>query len=278
MTLLALAVASGAEVTAHHVDHGLRPGGSGEAAMVAEVAARWGAGFRAHRVDIADGPDLEERCRRARLELLPPGWLTGHTADDQAETVLMRLIRGTGPSGLAAMDEHRHPLLQLRRVETESLCEHLGIAPFEDPTNIDRRFTRNRIRHEVIPLLADVTGRDVVPLVNRTAELTRRQSAVIAGLAQAVDPTDAAALSAQPEPVATEALRMWWASSTGGAAPPDRRAIGRMMAVVSGEHRGCDVTAGWRLLRTRGRLRLVHDPGSGGASDGVAGGARPDTR
>lgn len=257
LALLALAVATGSAVTAHHVDHGLRPAGNEEAAAVAEACSRWGAAFEAHAVEVLDGPDLEARCRNARMEVLPPGFLTGHTADDQAETVLLRLLRGTGPAGLAAMDLPRHPLLELRRADTEDLCVHLEVTPFVDPTNQSPRFTRNRIRHEVLPLLAEVTGRDVVPLVNRSAELLRAQNAAIGELAAVLDPSDVPALRSVPVPVAMESLRSWWSSQTDGLPPPDRAAMQRMLDVIEGTHRGCEVAAGWRLDRSAGRLRLT---------------------
>jgi hypothetical protein len=82
--LLALSLATGARVTAHHVDHGLRSASGSEAGFVQRLCGRWGAGFAAHRVVVPDGPDLERRCREARLGVLPSGCLTGHTADDQA--------------------------------------------------------------------------------------------------------------------------------------------------------------------------------------------------
>lgn len=259
LALLALATATGSAVTAHHVDHGLRPGGNEEAASVADVCRRWGAAFEAHRVEVVDGPDLEARCRMARMEILPPGCLTGHTADDQAETVLFRLVRGTGPAGLAAMDVPRHPLLDLRSAETEELCVHLEVTPFVDPTNESPRFTRNRIRHEVLPLLSEVTGRDVVPLVNRTAELLRAQNAAIGELAAKLDPSDVTKLRSVPVPVAMESLRTWWHSETDGLPPPERAAMQRMLDVVEGVHRGCEVTAGWRLDRSANRLRLTSE-------------------
>lgn len=261
LALLALALATGSAVTAHHVDHGLRPGGNDEAAAVRGVCRLWGAVFEAHSVGLADGPDLEARCRQARLAVLPSGCLTGHTADDQAETVLLRLLRGTGPSGLAAMESHRHPLLELRRADTERLCAHLEVTPLVDPTNDSPRFTRNRIRHEVLPLLAEVMGRDVVPLVNRTAELLRSHNAAIGELAAGLDPRDVSALRSVPAPVATEALRTWWTSETDGLPPPGRAAVQRMLEVVEGARRGCEVTAGWRLDRSAGRLRLTDGAG-----------------
>lgn len=258
--LLALAVAHGARVVAHHVDHGLRPGSDEEADVVAGLCRRWGAGFRSHTATVADGGDLESRCRAARRAVLPPGCLTGHTADDQAETVLLRLLRGTGPVGLSAMSPDTHPLLALRRADTVALCAHLGVTPLRDPTNDWPRFTRNRVRHEVLPLLSEVAGRDVVPLLARTAELAAGQSRVVAALAAGIDPLDAARVAGSPPPVAAAALRGLWHERTGGLPPPDRAAVDRMLEVASGSRRACDVARGWRLSRSRGRLRLSAPP------------------
>lgn len=268
--LLALALAAGLQVTAHHVDHGLRAGGADEAAAVASLARAWGAGFVAHTVEVAEGGNLEERCRQARLGALPTGVLLGHTADDLAETVVLRLLRGTGPAGLAAMGRATHPLLGLRRADTVGLCAHLGVVAFDDPTNTDPRFRRNRVRAEVLPLLHDVAGRDVVPLLCRLADLAGEQAEVLQALAAGIDPTDARALRDLAPAVAREALRAWWRADTGGLPPPDAAALGRMMAVARGDRAGCDVAAGWRLRRTAGRLRLEGPravaPGTGASS------------
>ncbi len=256
--LLALAVAAGLRVTAVHIDHGLRPGSELEADRVRRMAAAWGTGFRAERVEVAEGSDLEARARQARRSVLPADALYGHTADDQAETVLLRLLRGTGPTGLAAMRTDHHPLLLLRRAETVALCEHLGVVPVEDPTNDDARFRRNRVRHEVLPLLDDVAGRDVVPLLCRLATLAAQDASLVAALAEDLDPTDAAAVTAAPRPVAVAALRRWWIGCTGAPYPPDQAATERVLAVAAGEVRSCDVADGWRVHRTSGRLRLEH--------------------
>ena len=132
--------------------------------------------------------------------MLGPDAATGHTADDQAETVLVNLLRGAGVHGLAAMRAGPgHPLLGLRRAETVALCEHLGLVPVRDPSNDDPRFVRNRVRHELLPLCSAIAGRDVVPVL-------ARQAGVLAGDADLLDrrwprwsiPTDAAALAARP--------------------------------------------------------------------------------
>lgn len=255
--LLVLAVAAGCDATAVHVDHGLRKGSRAEAAVVEQLARRVGAGFRSEVVEVPHGPDLEARARNARRSVLPPGTLFGHTADDQAETVLVRLLRGTGPTGLAAMRSAGHPLLGLRRSETRGLCLALGIEVVDDPSNRDPRFVRNRVRTELLPLLDDIAGRDVVPLLVRLAGQAADQADLIGHLAASLDPRDASAVAAAPQPVAAAALRGWWAEATGLDHPPDAAAVARMSAVARGERVGCEVSAGWSLRRRQGRLRLV---------------------
>ena len=255
--LLALAVAAGLVVEAAHVDHGLRHDSSTDGHHVARLASAWGAAFRSVSVVVEPGPNLEERARRARHRALGPAALVGHTADDQAETVLIRLLRGTGPAGLAAMSPDRHPILGLRRTETRALCRHLGVTPIDDPSNADDRFVRNRVRHEVLPLLENVAGRDVVPLLARLADLAAEQVDLIDDLASHIDPTDSHELKGVHGVVASRALRSWWMSETGNDHPPDSAALDRMLDVVRGGSVGCDVTDGWSLRRTAGRLRLV---------------------
>lgn len=256
LALLVLAAAQGCEVTAYHVDHGLRAGSAAEARVVEEVARALGANFVARRAPVAPGPNLEARARAARTAALPAGHATGHTADDQAETVLLRLLRGTGVAGLAAMRPGpQHPLLRLRRAETEAVCEGLGLRPVRDPTNADRRFWRNRIRHEVLPLLADVAGRDVVPLLCRLADVAREESDALEMLADELDAADARVLSAAPTAVARRALRRWLASQA-PPYPPDRAGLERVLDTARGRTRACEVAGAGRVRRRSGRLEL----------------------
>ena len=255
LALLVLARAAGLACTAVHVDHGLRPGSAAEADVVAAAASRFGAAFRAERVHLEPGGDLEQRARLARRAVLGPEALTGHTADDQAETLLVNLLRGAGPAGIGAMIPGGiHPILGLRRSETVALCRDMGLEPVHDPSNHDPRFVRNRIRHEVLPLLAEVAGRDPVPLLNRTAQHARDLVACVEVLAADVDPTDTRALALLPPQLAAASLRTWLRNDLGH--PPSSAELERVMAVVRHEASACELRGGRRVARTDGRLRI----------------------
>jgi tRNA(Ile)-lysidine synthase len=256
LALLVLAVAAGCTVTAVHVDHGLRPGSASEADVVEAAAARYGADFRAERVFVGDGPNLEARARAARLDALGPEAATGHTADDQAETVLANLLRGSGVDGLAGMRSGlRHPLLNLRRSETVALCLRYGLDPVDDPSNRNGRFLRNRIRRELIPLCSALAGRDVVPVLARQASVLAGDAETLDAVAAMVDPTDAAAVSGSPQPVARRALRRWLAGED--RYPPPLDAIERVLDVARGVHTAAEIPGGRRVSRSGGRLSIT---------------------
>lgn len=267
LALLVLAVAAGCEVTAVHVDHGLRPGGAGEADLVAQAATRLGARFEARRVEVAPGPNLEARARSARWSVLPADAATGHTADDQAETVLLNLLRGAGLAGVAGMQPGtRHPLLAIRRADTVRVCATEGLTPVLDPTNVDPTYRRNRIRHEVLPLLDEVAGRDVVPLLARAAAQSRAAIDHLEAEAAAAipDPADVASLRAAPPALASVALRRWLRSCSPEGHPPDAAALERVLVVVAGEVRATEIGGGWRVARRSGRLLLEPPAGQAG--------------
>ncbi len=151
-----------------HVDHGLRPESAAEAGPVAVLAGRLGLGFESVRVEVESGPSLQDQARRARHAALAgvadrigaTAIALGHTADDQAETVLMRLLTSATPWSLRAMAERdgrlARPLLRVWRQATMDYCAALGLAPIDDPSNRDPRFLRSRVRHELLPALEGV--------------------------------------------------------------------------------------------------------------------------
>jgi tRNA(Ile)-lysidine synthase len=250
--MLALARAAGCAVTAVHVDHGLRHGSAGEASIVATAAVRFGANFRSETIVVAPGPNLEARARDARFAVLPPDVLTGHTADDQAETVLINLMRGAGLDGLAGMGAVGHPILRLRRRETVALCQAHELEVVHDPSNDDARFLRNRIRHELLPLLVDVGQRDVAAVVARQASHLRDDADLLDLLATDIDPTNAKALNAAPVALARRAVRRWLANPM----PPSADEVERVLAVARGKVIACELEGGRRIARTAWVLRV----------------------
>ncbi|MDE2654755.1 MAG: tRNA lysidine(34) synthetase TilS [Gemmatimonadota bacterium] len=157
----------GVRLHAAHVDHRMREGSSDDAAWVGGICAEWGVQFHLCEADPGVTTEAEGReLRYAFLEevrrKLGDGALTmtAHTADDQAETVLFRAARGSGPRGLAGIRAARppsvvRPLLPFRRAEIEAYAAERGIPFREDPTNRDPRWTRNRLRHEILPALEE---------------------------------------------------------------------------------------------------------------------------
>ena len=253
MALLVLALAHGLKVTAYHVDHGLRVGSSSEADIVRDATERFGAKFVSLKVELDDGANLEARARNARFALLPSGVLTGHTADDQAETVLINLMRGSGTDGLSGMRKsHTKPLLGLRRSETHALCNELNIDVVNDPSNDDPRFQRNRVRHELLPLLDSIARRDVAAIIARDSLLVGDDEQYLQELASFIDVHDAQALAAAPLPLARRAIRMWLANPY----PPDSATVERVLEVARGIHPGCNIDGDRQVRRSNQRLRL----------------------
>jgi tRNA(Ile)-lysidine synthase len=270
VALLALAADAGLEPVAVHVDHALRPVSGDEGAAVAAVAVRLGADVRAVRAPVAAGPNLEARAREARYDALDEARaeigagvvLVGHTADDQAETVLLNVLRGSAGAGLAGMAP-RHgtvvrPLLGYRREQTHALCAALGLPVLADPMNDDRGFRRVVIRHDVLPMLSALAERDLVPVLARQADILRSESEYLDALASSAwpdaDPPSVRALLELPVPLARRAVRQWV-----GAPPPSSLEVERVLAVASGETRATELAGRRAVRRSGGRLLLAFD-------------------
>lgn len=161
------------ELSAHAVNHGLRPEAAEEVAVAEQWAQKNGVAFGVTHLKVAPGGNLQARARAARLACLREQAqrvgaaciALGHHADDRAETVLLRILRGTGPAGLGAMGARTGDLIRpFIRARRSDVMIHLKrhVIPFsQDPSNVDRRFMRARVRWEVLPLLESISPRIV---------------------------------------------------------------------------------------------------------------------
>ena len=198
------------------VDHQLQSGSGDIAEAAATQLSAIGVKADVVAVEVGSAGGPEAAARRARYAALESvdadAVLLGHTLDDQAETVLLGLGRGSGPRSIAGMapvdGRWRRPFLQLRRSDTEQICRAYDLRWWADPHNTDPAYRRSRIRSEVMPLLEDVLGGGVAEALARTAEQVRIDGAHLDTLADAVvDPLDIATLENLPDALRSRVLR-----------------------------------------------------------------------
>lgn len=223
--LVSTVAAIGANRTrAVFVAHGLETSPLLEIAATS-IIARCGVPIDVRRAPVEDGPNLEARARDARYAALAvavqPGelLLTGHTQDDQAETVIMRLAQGAGATGLAGIPRSREgivrPFLNVSRADLRDEADAIGLPYVDDPANADDRFTRSRTRDSVMPVLESSYGDETKSNLARSGDLLRVDDAYLDELAagvsvrvhgrQAFVPTSA--IATLPKPVAARVVR-----------------------------------------------------------------------
>lgn len=259
-----------------HFDHRARRAGAQEAQFVADLAARVGATVRVGRAERATKG--EDDARRARYEFLRrvaaehngARIATGHTRDDQAETVLLHAVRGSGIAGLSGMRPERdgviRPLLAIGRAETAAVCAAAGVQPLEDPTNRSLRYARNRVRRKVMPELEAINPQAsaaLARLADAAAEVSgsqrSRAEALLAGATR--DGTIALEALGDDAPLREEALAIAWERATGQTlSARHRTAIGAQAARSDG--RATLDLPGGRLLREHSLLRIEARGGS----------------
>lgn len=262
--LLLLALAQGLHVTVHHVDHHARPSSGEDAEFVRALCISLGVNCVVHDVVVRPGTNFEARARAARRSQLPVTALTGHTMDDLAETVLLNLLRGAGASGLSAMVESpTKPILRLRRRDVAGLVRAAHITARHDESNDDLTFRRNHVRHVVLPVLNESAGRDVVPLLSRSAHHLAAdhqwlQEIISPDLERSLGDVDCRELRTWPESRLSYWLREHLRTTDEGtdSYPPSSDEIDRAVRVVRGEVVACELSRGRRLARSGQRLSL----------------------
>jgi tRNA(Ile)-lysidine synthase len=271
------------------VDHGLQPGSADQAARVTATMTELGLspaltvavevsvpGSAAYR-----GPEAAARSARyaaleaaAKTTAAPGGaWIMlGHTLDDQAETVLLGLARGSGARSLAGMAPHSgrylRPLLQIRRSQTAAACAALGLDSWDDPQNSDRAFTRTRVRRDLMPALTAALGPGLAEALARTAELLRADADALDAIATAeaeklggtgaamVEGWPADAVGALPDAIRHRVLRQAALAAGCPAGDLSHRHTASLDELVVGWHgqRWADLPGGVRCQRRYGRL------------------------
>ena len=223
------------ELVVVHVDHDQRSGSANDARVVAGLAAELGLAHEEVRVSPRGGD--EEALRSARYAALErvarrvgAGTIAlGHTADDQAETVLLHVLRGAGLDGLAAMRVREglrfRPLLGAWRSQVEAYCAARGLDPLHDPTNDDQGFTRNRVRAELLPFLEQRYNARVKEALVRLAEAAAAEHDAVVALAERWSrgrrgAVPRAAFNGLPEAVRAEVVRRAWQRAAGLEALP----------------------------------------------------------
>jgi tRNA(Ile)-lysidine synthase len=267
------------------VDHALQPDSAVVSAGVVATLAGLGMPSDVVRVHVEpEGAGPEAAARSARYaaldRLAAPGAtdegreatvLLGHTLDDQAETVLLGLGRGSGVRSLAGMAQRRgrflRPFLSLRRASTAAVCREAGLTPWSDPHNADPAYTRVRVRSRVLPVLEAELGPGIVPALARTADLAREDADLLDGLAADQDPgpqPDCADLARLPAALRRRVLRNWLRAAGGvDLAAGHLRAVDRLVTDWHGQ-RHVEVP-GLTVRRLDGRLTVAHRlPGAPG--------------
>ena len=282
-----------------HLDHRLRKSSSKDAKWVADLAARLGFKSVIGRARVADdaraaSDNLEQAAREARYAFLERTAkrvsahyvLTGHTMDDQAETVLLRLMRGSAALGLGGMEALRpvaknstiklvRPLLWARRSETEDYCRHRKIQFLSDEMNDDESFARVKVRKQLLPLMQSFNNR-IVEAISRTASQLREDGAVLVTDSDALlqraavfneegndgettpPKLDVKVLAEAPPALRRRALRQWLSNARGSTRRLEMVHLSAVEKLLEGNAGGrvAELPSGGRVRRKRNRLEF----------------------
>lgn len=263
LALVAAAAAEGKHVRAVVVDHGLQPGSADVAARAAKEAQRLGVPAEVVRVDVDAASDtgravgLEAAARAARYEALFEAagtdadvWVA-HTADDQAETLILGALRGN-PAGMAhRSDRLVRPFLFLRRAETVGACQELGLDTWDDPMNHDSVYRRVAIRQQIIPALTEILGGDAVAPLAAAANRIADDRQLVESLTDLEPTTDCAELIADPAPVRRRRIAAWLIDNDIPVQGDQLAAIERL--VIDWHGQGPITLSGGRTVTREGR-------------------------
>ncbi len=270
-----------------HLDHRLRPDSADDARFVAALATAWKLHAEVARENVAarakrKKQSLETAARDARRAFFAkaagqhecPRLFLAHHADDQAETFLFNLFRGAGVTGLGAMRmiatnddlEIARPLLAIWREEIDAYIAAHRLAFREDVSNLDPRFTRNRLRHEVIPALSAAFGRDVRRSVWRAAEILRDEDEYLGTLPGVLQlPAELSVRELREQPIALQRRLIHRWLKAGGISLVGFDEVEAVRALLTGTRAKTNLPSGWHARRNSGRI-FLQSPAEGSVS------------
>jgi len=265
-----------------HLDHASRAGSAADAAFVERLATDWHLESAIERVDVAARArkhkrSLETAAREARYAFFAqiarerkcPRLFLAHHADDQVETFLFNLFRGASSSGLAGMTalssrsvdglelQISRPLLQTWREEIDAYIAKHHLSFREDDSNADRRFTRNRLRHEIIPALEEAFGRDIRRAIWRAAEILRAEDEFLtASLGPENSPVEFRVPQLQAEPMALQRRRLHAWLKARGVPNVGFAEVEAVRGLLGTRAAKTNLPGGWHARRRAGKLFL----------------------
>ena len=263
------------------VDHQLQSGSADQAAKVqVELKAMGYQEVIIEKVSVKEESGLEADARAARyaaLDAIAKAYgatqiFLGHTRDDQAETVLLGLARGSGTrslSGMAVLNgKYARPFLQLTREQIVAACNEVGLKPWNDPHNVNEKFSRVRVRNKVMPVMEEEIGPGIAAALARSAAILRDDADALDEMAQAVisrvdlSDLDCAALAELPRAIRSRVLRtaIYAAGAPSGSVSADHLS-GVEAMVTSWRGQGeASLPGGVKVARISGRLSLLARP------------------
>ena len=263
------------------VDHQLQTGSADQAKKVQEQLKAMGyQEVIIEKVSVVEKSGIEADARTARyaaLDAIAHAYgasqvFLGHTRDDQAETVLLGLARGSGTRSLSGMatvnGKYARPFLQLTRVQTIAACAEAAIIPWNDPHNVNEKFSRVRVRNKVMPIMEEEIGPGIAAALARSAAILRDDADALDEMAQAVisrvdlSDLDCAALAELPRAIRSRVLRaaIYAAGAPSGSVSADHLS-GVEALVTSWRGQGeASLPGGVKVARISGRLSLLARP------------------
>lgn len=251
VALMCIVYHLGRTASVHHVNHGIRDASNDEAKIVQELAENFQFDFFLYETTIGF-QNMEENARQARQDFLPEDVLTAHSFEDKVETVIMNFMRGATSKGFSPMTDK--PLINITANELDSIVVYYDVSPCVDSTNFTQEHVRNRVRHELIPLMTDISGTNIAKPIIRNSQIALEESEYLDQIASKIDITQCKTAKTENIVILRRATRMWIEENISHKYSEVN--ITNLVSVVQGETLGTQI-AGKTIRRQNNQLHIL---------------------